>query len=166
MVKNPEGHNPGWWKRHPQALDTRRANPMPKRGYSEDQYRRDRSERIATVLAVVLALVPWGLGMPVAYKWPLWGLSITSVLYLLMTTITSSLVPIRLAVNHIGLRLEWKITSDRLLSGLVSESVSAGTRSVTHTGRWSRAKARTLQAHRHSCDTQTPVSRWTDTSEP
>lgn len=55
--------------------------------YSEDQYKRERSEKIATVLAIVLALVPWGVGMPVAYRWPLWGASLASVLYLLFTVI-------------------------------------------------------------------------------
>ncbi len=55
--------------------------------YSQDQYKRERSEKIATVLAIVLSLFPWGVGMPVPYRWSLWGISLASVLYLVLTVI-------------------------------------------------------------------------------
>jgi hypothetical protein len=57
--------------------------------YSEDEYKRERDQKIATVLAVVLALVPWGFTMPVTYKWSLWGISLAFVLYLVLNTIPS-----------------------------------------------------------------------------
>jgi integrase len=48
---------------------------------------------------------------------------------------TSLPVRTRTAVNHTGPWLEWKIMSGPLLSGLASESVSAGTHCVTRMGR-------------------------------
>ncbi len=55
--------------------------------YTLDAYKRERSEKLATVLAIVLALGPWGLSVPVTYRWGLWGLCLMSVLYLIFTII-------------------------------------------------------------------------------
>jgi hypothetical protein len=55
--------------------------------YPEDQYKRERSEKVATGLAIVLGLLPWGYSMPVAYKWPLWAIMLVSLSYLSVSTI-------------------------------------------------------------------------------
>ena len=55
--------------------------------YPLDQEKRERDGKIATVLAIVLALVPWAVGVPIAYRWSLWGISLASVLYLILTIV-------------------------------------------------------------------------------
>jgi hypothetical protein len=55
--------------------------------YPDDQFKRERTDKIATVLAIVLALVPWAVAMPVVYRYPLMGLSLISILYLVLTII-------------------------------------------------------------------------------
>jgi integrase len=63
---------------------------------------------------------------------------------------TSLAVPTRTVVNHTGLLRGWKITFDPLLFGLASESASAGMSHVWDAVK--RAKGRTLQPYRRSCD--------------
>jgi hypothetical protein len=55
--------------------------------YSEDGENRRRNENIAMVTSIVFTLFPLGLSMPVIYKWPLWGVSAISILYLVMTIV-------------------------------------------------------------------------------
>jgi hypothetical protein len=85
---NPEGHSPKYWHRHPDV-----ENPMPKNtlkcNYPDDAEHRRRSETVAMVTSIVFALVPLGLSVPVAYKWPLFGISAISALYMVITIVPS-----------------------------------------------------------------------------
>jgi integrase len=77
--------------------------------------------------------------------------------------ITSSAVPTCTALNRTGPALRWKTTSARLRSKQRFRSGLVGTRCAIRLGLWSKARARTLQPHKHCCDTQTSASQWTVT---
>jgi hypothetical protein len=80
----PSWHSSRYYSRHPEKL------PMPTIqgcNYKETERQRRQNETIATGLAIVFGLLPWGYSMPVAYKWPLWAIAFVSVLYLCVTSI-------------------------------------------------------------------------------
>ncbi|MGC2449601.1 MAG: hypothetical protein WA477_18280, partial [Candidatus Sulfotelmatobacter sp.] len=61
--------------------------PSFKCNYPDDRESRERNEKIAFVPAILGSLIPLGFSMPVAWKWPLWAVSLISVVYLALAFI-------------------------------------------------------------------------------